>query len=217
MGDGGESAQGARRAGGDAEALRADGAETGAGRDSAAAARLWPPSRAVPAHHRRWLRSAQPRDGRVRRDHWVRAAAGPLGAHGGAARRGSHAARPRRSDRSAHQGDLRCAGGESLRSGSPPRRGARAGGSRDVAGDRRTQCAGARHRGAASFASWQRACEAEAATGEAEQAQQSLLAADIKRFLDRPADPMRLMPAPEAPPGAPIGEYPMDWLARPPM
>ena len=57
----------------------------------------------------------------------------------------------------------------------------------------------------------------ETAASEAEQAQRSLLAADIKRFLERPADPMRPMPAPDAPPGAPIGEYPMDWLARPPM
>jgi hypothetical protein len=56
----------------------------------------------------------------------------------------------------------------------------------------------------------------EAATGEAEQAQRSLLAADIKRFLERPADPMRVMPAPDAPPGAPIGDSGMDWLALPP-
>jgi uncharacterized protein DUF4953/uncharacterized protein DUF5117 len=57
----------------------------------------------------------------------------------------------------------------------------------------------------------------EAATGEAEQAQRSLLAADIKRFIERPADVSRPMPAPEAPPGAPIGDYPLEWLARPPM
>ena len=53
-----------------------------------------------------------------------------------------------------------------------------------------------------------------AATNEADQAQHALLAADIKRFLDRPADPARPMPAPAAPPGAPIGGDPgMDWLA----
>jgi hypothetical protein len=57
----------------------------------------------------------------------------------------------------------------------------------------------------------------EATTSEAEQAQRSLLAADIKRFIERPADPERPMPAPDAPPGAPIGDYPLDWLARPPM
>jgi hypothetical protein len=58
----------------------------------------------------------------------------------------------------------------------------------------------------------------EAATGEAEQAQHALLAADIKRFLERGADPMKPMPAPDAPPGAPIGgDTGMDWLATPPM
>jgi hypothetical protein len=50
---------------------------------------------------------------------------------------------------------------------------------------------------------------------ESDQAQHRQLAADIKRFLDRPADTMRVMPAPEAPPGAPIGDSGMDWLARP--
>ena len=54
------------------------------------------------------------------------------------------------------------------------------------------------------------------ATGEAEQAQHTLLAADIKRFLERPADTQRVMPAPDAPPGAPIGETPMDWLSPAP-
>jgi hypothetical protein len=48
---------------------------------------------------------------------------------------------------------------------------------------------------------------------EAEQAQRTLIAADIKRFLERPAETMRVMPAPDAPPGAPIGEPAMDWLA----
>ena len=59
--------------------------------------------------------------------------------------------------------------------------------------------------------------KAETAAGEAEQAQHALLAADIKRFLERPADPARPMPAPDAPPGAPIGGDPgMDWLAPAP-
>jgi hypothetical protein len=58
---------------------------------------------------------------------------------------------------------------------------------------------------------------AEANASEPEQAQRTLLAADIKRFLDRPADTARVMPPPDAPPGAPIGDYPMDWLARPPL
>jgi hypothetical protein len=42
----------------------------------------------------------------------------------------------------------------------------------------------------------------------------SLLAADIKRFLDRPAPPATRLEIPEAPPGAPIGEPAMDWLRR---
>jgi hypothetical protein len=53
-------------------------------------------------------------------------------------------------------------------------------------------------------------------TGEAEQAQNALLAADIKRFLDRPADPIKVIPAADAPPGAPIGDSGLDWLAPPP-
>jgi hypothetical protein len=51
---------------------------------------------------------------------------------------------------------------------------------------------------------------------ESEHAQRTLLAADIKRFLERPTDPERPMPAPDAPPGAPIGDYPQDWLAPAP-
>jgi Met-zincin len=61
------------------------------------------------------------------------------------------------------------------------------------------------------------------ATGEAEHANNALLAADIKRFLNRPAEPMRprdqLRPivAPDSPPGAPIGDDGGDeWLAAPP-
>ena len=58
----------------------------------------------------------------------------------------------------------------------------------------------------------------EAGTGEAEQAQRALLAADIGRFLARPADEAQPMPAPGAPPGAPIGGDPgMDWLAPAPL
>lgn len=60
--------------------------------------------------------------------------------------------------------------------------------------------------------------KAEATQSEAEQAQHTLLAADIKRFLERPAETMRVMPVAEAPPGAPIGGDPgMDWLAPAPM
>jgi hypothetical protein len=53
---------------------------------------------------------------------------------------------------------------------------------------------------------------------EADAAQRMLIAADIKRFLERPIDLARPipLPAPDAPPGAPIGEPAMDWLAAPP-
>jgi hypothetical protein len=58
------------------------------------------------------------------------------------------------------------------------------------------------------------------AAGEADQAQRALLAADIKRFLERPAAGLRpdQKPnvAPDAPPGAPIGDYSASgWLDRP--
>ncbi len=59
--------------------------------------------------------------------------------------------------------------------------------------------------------------KAEPGQGEAEQAQHALLAADIRRFLDRPAEVEKPMPTPDAPPGAPIGgDTGEDWLARPP-
>lgn len=55
-----------------------------------------------------------------------------------------------------------------------------------------------------------------AGKAEADQAQQTLLAADIKRFLERPsADPSKIIPANPAPPGAPIGDFPQDWLQTP--
>ena len=50
---------------------------------------------------------------------------------------------------------------------------------------------------------------------DADIAQHTLIAADIKRFLERPADAAKRLPAAPAPPGAPIGDLDQDWLARP--
>ncbi len=52
---------------------------------------------------------------------------------------------------------------------------------------------------------------------DADIAQHTLIAADIKRFLERPADAAKMLPAAPAPPGAPIGDLGQDWLARPPQ
>jgi hypothetical protein len=54
------------------------------------------------------------------------------------------------------------------------------------------------------------------AKNEADQAQSALLAADIKRFLERPAEAARIQPPAPAPPGAPIGDAGQDWLTSPP-
>lgn len=51
---------------------------------------------------------------------------------------------------------------------------------------------------------------------EADLMAQGLLAADIKRFLERPLAPITLPALPDAPPGAPIGDPGFDWLAPPP-
>ena len=51
-------------------------------------------------------------------------------------------------------------------------------------------------------------------TGDAAIAHASLLAADIRRFLERPAGAASRMAVPGAPPGAPIGEPAMEWLSR---
>lgn len=71
-----------------------------------------------------------------------------------------------------------------------------------------------------AIASWKLAklagrLRGEAAKGEADSAQNALLAADIKRFLERPAEVVKEQPAADAPPGAPIGDGGMDWLAHP--
>jgi hypothetical protein len=56
----------------------------------------------------------------------------------------------------------------------------------------------------------------QAGASEADRAQHMLIAADIKRFLERPGEPMHIMPTADAPPGAPIGDSGNDWLAAPP-
>ncbi len=57
----------------------------------------------------------------------------------------------------------------------------------------------------------------ESAPNEDERAQHALLAADIRRFLDRPAESIAPIVAADAPPGAPIGgDSGMGWLDRPP-
>jgi hypothetical protein len=56
------------------------------------------------------------------------------------------------------------------------------------------------------------------ATGESEAdvAQHTLLAADIKRYLEHPSEVPSLSAAAPAPPGAPIGDIGEEWLAVPP-
>jgi hypothetical protein len=52
------------------------------------------------------------------------------------------------------------------------------------------------------------------AAGPNPSAHAALLAADIKRFLDRPLAPTTRLEIPTPPPGAPIGDPGLDWLAR---
>jgi hypothetical protein len=49
-------------------------------------------------------------------------------------------------------------------------------------------------------------------TGAAWTAHRELLASDVKRFLERPYDAMRPAAIPDPPPGAPIGDYGLDYL-----
>ena len=182
------AAQGDRRAGGDAEAVGADDPEADPRSDSAAAAGLRHASRAVPAHDRRRLRSGQPGVDRRRRHDRLRAAARSRGAHGGAVRRRSVAARPGRSDRPAHQGDVR----RRPTSGTYEAEVRRA--VERVLVDRvmwlasvGAERAGARDRVAQAAEARARACAPTSAGRESDQAQHTLLAADIKRFLERPA------------------------------
>jgi hypothetical protein len=49
-------------------------------------------------------------------------------------------------------------------------------------------------------------------TDPGDRAAHAMLALEIQRFLDRPLDTTRIIAPPSAPPGAPIGDVPMDWL-----
>jgi uncharacterized protein DUF4953/uncharacterized protein DUF5117 len=53
------------------------------------------------------------------------------------------------------------------------------------------------------------------ASGSDNGAAMTLISADIKRFLERPMEPVRTPSTSDAPPGAPIGDEPLDWLAVP--
>ncbi len=57
--------------------------------------------------------------------------------------------------------------------------------------------------------------KAESGTTDADVAQHALIVADIARYLEHPSEVPALIPAPNAPPGAPIGDVGMDWLVRP--
>jgi hypothetical protein len=60
----------------------------------------------------------------------------------------------------------------------------------------------------------QRGSQADAPDAEAQVANARYLADEIKRFLERPAQPAPRLSVPEAPPGAPIGQPAMEWLKR---
>jgi hypothetical protein len=49
---------------------------------------------------------------------------------------------------------------------------------------------------------------------DAVSAHRAAIAADVRRFLERPLAPTSRLEIPTAPPGAPIGEPAMDWLRR---
>jgi hypothetical protein len=67
---------------------------------------------------------------------------------------------------------------------------------------------------AIASAKLQQQMDAIAGEGNGAGAHERLLAADIKRFLERPAPPAARTDIPSAPPGAPIGEPAMEWLRR---
>ena len=97
-----------------------------------------------------------------------------------------------------------------VRSGDCARRPARRRRAPDDAGGRRGHAAGARDRDAEAAAAPAALCRARRRPPASAHA--SLLAADIKRFLDRPFAPATRTELPTPPPGAPIGDPGMDWL-----
>ena len=60
----------------------------------------------------------------------------------------------------------------------------------------------------------QRAVMLNTPDAEAQSANNEYLADEIKRFLERPSQPATRQSAPEAPPGAPIGQPAMEWIRR---
>ena len=54
--------------------------------------------------------------------------------------------------------------------------------------------------------------KSESTTDVGDRAAHAALSSDIQRFIDRPVDLTKRNVAPAAPPGAPIGDVPMDWL-----
>ena len=54
--------------------------------------------------------------------------------------------------------------------------------------------------------------KAESTTDAGDRAAHAMLVTDIQRFLDRPAEAAKFIAPAQAPPGAPIGDVPMDWL-----
>ena len=54
--------------------------------------------------------------------------------------------------------------------------------------------------------------KAESNQDPGDRAAHAMLAHDIQQFLDCPGDAVKFIPPPAAPPGAPIGDVPMNWL-----
>jgi hypothetical protein len=67
-----------------------------------------------------------------------------------------------------------------------------------------------------ALAGLERPAQPVARQSDADRAARNLMTADIKRFLERPAEPLKAPSTYDAPPGAPIGDHPMDWLAPAP-